>query len=52
MLPIDTFEVLFERRNKRIREHGNTILFPLAIANDDLTVLEVDIFDAQTQPFE
>ena len=52
MQDANNLEVLSHRIGQHHREHGSSILLPLAVADDDHPRHEVDVFDAETQSFE
>ena len=45
------FEMQAEGFDERIGQDGEAIVLPFSVADDDLVVVEVDIFDAQAQGF-
>jgi len=45
------FQVKLHRLNNRIGQHGDAVIFALAIADDNLMIVEVNIFDAQAHGF-
>ena len=45
------FQVKLQGLNNRIGQDGDAVIFAFAIADDDLMVVKVNIFDAQAQPF-
>src|SRR5262249_55232046 len=45
-------QVPLQRIDERGRQDGHAVLSALAVADDDLTVTEVDIFNAQAEALE
>mgnify|MGYP002476047338 CR=1 FL=1 len=48
----DLFEMRAQRLTGGLREHGNPVLVPLAITNDDLLAVEVEVLHPQSQAVE
>ena len=44
-------EVFLQRKNKVLGEYRDAVFAALAIADDDLAALELDILDSKAQPF-
>ena len=52
MACLDFGEVLLDRRPQRNREHGVPVLPTLAVADQDLVALEIQVLDPELKPFE
>ena len=48
---LDGFEMGLEKRNKRIGQEGNAVVFAFAVADGDLEAIEIYVFDAQAEAF-
>ena len=44
-------EMLLQGRFQDPRQHGDALLFPLCIADDNVVVLEIDVLHAQSDAF-
>jgi hypothetical protein len=49
--PADAFQMGLERGAQAIRKHGDAVLEALAVSDEDLTEVEIEILDAQTEDF-
>lgn len=47
MLCLDLSDKEAQRFEQNIREHGDAVIFALAITHDNLTITEIEVFDAQ-----
>ena len=48
---LDAGKMFSERRNQALREHGHTVFFAFAIADHQILLFKVDIFDSQANTF-
>jgi hypothetical protein len=48
---VDPLQMLFEGRDGDVRHHRDAVFGPFAIANDDLALGEVEVFDPQPHTF-
>lgn len=49
---LDASEVGLERAQQTLGENSNSLPHPLAFADGDLSVAEIDVFDAESKAFE
>ena len=49
MNPADPGQVMLQGTDERVGQHSNPIFEALAIADDDLTLVELDVFDTQAE---
>ena len=47
----DAGEVFLESGFDGVREHGDAVFIPFAVANDDLVPIEIDVFDTKAERF-
>jgi hypothetical protein len=43
--------LLLQRLDERLRQHGASVLLSLAVSDDDLSTLEIDVFDTEPNAF-